>query len=100
MLKARKQNCNQSISHGEITYMAKEVTKVNNKLMEAVFAACELDALDDLKDIVADMKSPVFQELCQQIAIYSHYESVANLNDPALDEALTTLSKIFSKVYL
>lgn len=84
-------------THGEITSMAKEICKVNSKLLDAIMSAEQLSHDKDIHDLLLYPDSHEFQELQRKVSKYSDYDTAAdtNLYGADLDEATAMLRAIF-----
>lgn len=88
------------MKHSEITYLAKQICKLNDKMLEAITAAEELSHNDYIKAILSDPGSPEFLELCEKVEKYTNVYSPAdtNLYGADLDDASEMLRTIYAQV--
>lgn len=84
----------------EITYLAKQICKINEKLFEAISAAEELTHNEDIKTILSDPGSSEFHELCTKVEKYANIYSPADtcLYGSELDDATEILKTVFAEV--
>ena len=84
----------------EITYLAKRICKINEKLFEAISAAEELTHDENIKSILSDPNSSEFLNLCAKVNKYTNVYTAADtcLYGSELDDATEILKMVFAKV--
>lgn len=86
-----------SISKGEVTFLAKRICKINEVLHDACTLAEELCHNETLEEILSVKDETVLSELRQKVQKYADIESPANMavNEYYLEKATEILSAVF-----